>query len=128
MPPTIHQPRADAADYLGVGSAATRAAMLPGHALPEDLAQAEPVPSIIAYLVDEWFKKNAEATSVPSLTEFAEFADALLSRNRPVRLEHSADSNYILQLQDNRRVAIWPLEKVVAGAVDSSGSVQISGV
>ena len=125
MPPTIHQPRADAADYLGVGSAATRAAMLPGHALPEDLAQAEPVPSIAAYLAEEWFKKHEET---PSLAKFVEFADALLSRNRPVRLEHSADSNYILQLQDNRRVAIWPLGKVVAGAVDSSGSVQFSGV
>lgn len=99
--------------------------MLPGHALPEDFTQAEPVPSIASYLAEEWAKKHDKQ---PSLTEFVEFADALLSRNRPVRLEHSVDSNYILQLQDNRRVAIWPLEKVAAGTVDSSGSVQISGV
>jgi hypothetical protein len=96
--------------------------MLPGHTLPEDPTQAEPVPSIAAYLAEEWFKKFSET---PTLAQFVEFADALLSRNRPIRLEHSVDSNYILQLQDNRRVSVWPLETVAAGTVDSSGAMQI---
>ena len=56
--PTIRLPRADAADYLGVGPAATGASMLPGHTLPEDPTQAEPVLSIADYLVEEWAKKN----------------------------------------------------------------------
>ena len=75
-------------------------------------------------LVDaiEWAKKNGEELMLRS---FAKFANELLGRNRPIRLEHSVDSNYILQLQDNRRVSVWPLETVAAGTVDSSGAVKI---
>lgn len=96
--------------------------MLPGHTLPEDPTQAEPVLSIADYLVEEWAKKNGEELMLRS---FAKFANELLGRNRPIRLEHSVDSNYILQLQDNRRVSVWPLETVAAGTVDSSGAVKI---